>query len=124
LLGAVLPGQLVFDNSKQALLGGVISLFDGNFSLAQLSGAILRLPIWDVLTNKVAPSVADIATYLVNNVYEGTQTAAITNAAINAMSSETPETQGTYLASLAVSAANQTHINLVGIQSSGLMYTG
>lgn len=122
LLGAVLPGQLVFDNSKQALLGGVIGLFDGNFSLAQLSGAVLRLPIWDVLTNKAAPSAADIATYLVNNVYEGTQTAAITNAAINAMSAETPATQGTYLASLAVSTANQTHINLVGLQTSGLSY--
>jgi hypothetical protein len=124
LLGAVLPGQLVFDVTKQALLGSVIGLFDQNFSLATLSGAILRLPIWDVLTGNEAPTTADIATYLVNNVYGGTAPTAITNAAITAMSSESRANQGNYLASLAVSTANQTHINLVGIQSAGLEYLG
>jgi len=124
LIGAVLPGQLVYDVSKQALLGSVIGLFDQNFTLAQLSGAILRLPIWDVLTGKAAPTNADIATYLVNNVYGGKQTTAITNAAIAAMNAETPTTQGTYLASLAASTANQTHVDLVGIQATGLVYLG
>jgi hypothetical protein len=124
LIGAVLPGKLAFDVSKQALLGGVISLFDQGFTLNQLSGAILRLPIWDVLTGKAAPTNADIAGYLVNNVYGGTQTAAITNAAIAAMSAETPATQGSYLASLAASTANQTHVDLVGIQATGLVYVG
>jgi serralysin len=122
LIGAVLPGKLVYDVSKQALLGSVIGLFDQNFTLSQLSGAILRLPIWDVLTGKAAPTNADIASYLVNNVYGGTQTAAITNAAIAAMNAETPATQGNYLASLAASDANQTHINLVGVQTTGLVY--
>jgi hypothetical protein len=124
LMGAVLPGRLVYDVSKQALLGSVIGLFDQNFTLAQLSGAILRLPIWDVLTGKAAPTTADIATYLVHNVYGGTETTAITNAAITAMNAETPATQGTYLASLAVSTASQSHIDLVGIQATGLVYLG
>jgi hypothetical protein len=124
LIGAVLPGQLAFDVSKQALLGSVIGLFDQGFTLAQLSGAILRLPIWDVLTGKAAPTNADIATYLVNNAYSGTQTVAITNAAIAAMNAETPATQGTYLASLAAGDANQAHINLVGVQANGLVYLG
>ena len=124
LIGAVLPGQLVYDVSKQALLGSVIGLFDQGFTLAQLSGAVLRLPVWDVLTGKAAPTNADIAGYLVNNVYGGTQTAAITNAAIAAMNAETPATQGAYLASLAASATNQTHVNLVGIQATGLVYGG
>ena len=124
LIGAVLPGQLVYDVSKQALLGSVISLFDQGFTLAQLSGAILRLPIWDVLTGKAAPTNTDIASYLVNNVYGGTQTAAITNAAIAAMNAETPVTQGTYLATLATSTASQNHIDLVGIQATGLLYLG
>jgi hypothetical protein len=124
LIGAVLPGKLVYDVSKQALLGSVIGLFDQNFTLAQLSGAILRLPIWDVLTGKAAPTTTDIATYLVNNVYGGTQTAAITNAAIAAMNAESGATQGNYLASLAASDANQTHINLVGVQATGLVYLG
>jgi hypothetical protein len=124
LIGAVLPGKLAFDASKQALLGSVVGLFDQGFTLAQLSGAILRLPIWDVLTGKAAPTDADIAGYLVNNVYGGTQTAAITNAAITAMSAETPATQGSYLATLATSTASQNHIDLVGIQSTGLVYVG
>ncbi len=124
LIGAVLPGKLVYDVSKQALLGSVISLFDEGFTLAQLSGALLRLPIWDTLTNKAAPTKADIATYLVNNVYGGTQTAAITNAAIAAMNAETSTTQGAYLASLAASAANQTHVDVVGVQATGLVYGG
>ena len=101
----------------------MIDLFDQGFTLAQLSGAILRLPIWDVLTGKAAPTNADIASYLVNNVYGGTRTAA-TNAAIAAMNSEAPATQGNYLASLAASEANQTHINLVGVQATGLEYLG
>jgi len=124
LIGAVLPGKLAFDASKQALLGSVIGLFDQGFTLAQLSGAILRLPIWDVLTGKAAPTNADIAGYLVNNVYEGKQTTAITNAAIAAMNAETSTTQGAYLASLAASAANQTHVDLVGVQATGLVYGG
>jgi hypothetical protein len=124
LIGAVLPGKLVYDVSKQALLGSVISLFDQNFTLAQLSGALLRLPVWDILTGKGAPTNTDIATYLVNNVYGGKQTTAITNAAIAAMNAETPSTQGNYLASLAASAANQTHVDLVGVQATGLEYLG
>jgi len=124
LIGAVLPGKLAFDVSKQALLGSVIGLFDQNFTLAQLSGAILRLPIWDVLTNKAAPTTADITTYLVHNVYGGTETTAITNAAIAAMNAETPATQGTYLATLALSTASQNHIDLVGVQATGLVYLG
>ena len=82
----------------------------------------LWISIWDTLTNKAASTTADVATYLVNNVYGGTQTAAITNAAISATTAETPATQGTYLASLAASTANQTHIDLVGIQATGLTY--
>jgi len=124
LIGAVLPGKLAFDASKQVLLGSVIGLFDQGFSLQALSGAILRLPIWDVLTNKASPTTTDIASYLVNNVYGGTQTAAITSAAIAAMNAESGVSQGNYLASLAASDANQSHINLVGVQATGLVYLG
>ena len=48
LLGAVLPGKLAFDASKQALLGAAIDLFDQGYSLQTLSGAVMRLPIWDI----------------------------------------------------------------------------
>ena len=42
LLGAVLPGRLVFDVSKQSLLGAAIDLFDQGFSLQTLSGAVTQ----------------------------------------------------------------------------------
>ena len=122
LLGTALPGTLALDPTKQALVGAVIGLFDAGFTLQQLSGALLRLPVWDLLTNHANATAADIATYLVHNVYGGTETAAITNAAIAAMTAETPATQGTYLASLAQSTVGQTHIGLVGLQTSGLAY--
>ena len=126
LIGAVLPGKLALDPSKYQLMGAVIDLFDQGFTLAQLSGALLRLPIWDILTGKPNPTNADIATYLVNNVYGVTSQSSNLGAdlarslAISAMNAETPATQGTYLASLAASTTSQSHIDLVGIQSTGL----
>jgi len=121
LLGAVLPGQLVFDSSKQALLGSVISLFDQGFTLKQLSGSILRLPIWNMLTNKAVPTNTDIANYLLTNVNNGVApSASALNAGVTALNTET--VQGEWLASIAQGSANQTHINLVGLQTTGLIY--
>jgi hypothetical protein len=123
LLGAVLPGRLVFDTSKQALLGGVIDLFDQGYSLQTLSGAVMRLPIWDVLTGKATPSNADIATYLLTNV-NGTAPDATTLAnAVTSLNIETDfASQGNFLWHLAESSANQTHVGLVGLVSTGLEY--
>ena len=121
LLGAVLPGQLVFDSSKQALLGSVMSLFDQGFTLKQLSGAVLRLPIWDVLTGKAAPTNTDIANYLLTNVNNGlAPSASALTTAVTALNTEA--VQGEWLASIAAASANQTHINLVGLQTTGLTY--
>lgn len=123
LLGTVLPGKLALDSSKHQLIGSVISLFDQGYSLQSLSGAVLRLPIWDVLTGKLTPTTTDIASYLVNNVYSGNANQTIINSAILAMTNESAENQGAYLANLALSEASQSHIGLVGIQASGLAYT-
>ena len=121
LLGAVLPGQLVFDSSKQALLGSVMSLFDQGFTLKQLSGAVLRLPIWDALTGKAAPTNTDIANYLLTNVNNGlAPSASALTTAVTALNTEA--VQGEWLASIAAASANQTHINLVGLQTTGLTY--
>ena len=119
LLGAVLPGNLALDYSKQTLLGSVINLFDQNFSINALSSAVLRLPIWDILTQKVAPSKADIAAYLIENVYS-TPSETILQEGIRAMNNEANE--GEFLANLSLSAANQSHIGLSGIQTTGLVY--
>jgi len=48
LLGAILPGKLALDVSKQALLGSVIGLFDSGYSMSVLAGALLRLDIWSI----------------------------------------------------------------------------
>ena len=123
LLGTVLPGKLALDASKHQLIGSVINLFDQGYSLQSLSGAVLRLPIWDILTGKLAPTTSDIAGYLVNNIYGGNANQTIINSAILAMTNESAENQGTYLANLALSEASQSHIGLIGIQASGLAYT-
>ena len=124
LLGAVLPGQLVFDTTKQALLGAVIDLFDQGFSLQTLSGAVMRLPIWDVLTGKATPSSTDIATYLLTNVNGVAPDATTLANAIAALNTETDfATQGNFLWHLAESTANQTHVGLVGLASTGLAFT-
>jgi len=121
LLGAVLPGQLVYDSSKQALLGVVINLFDSNYSTRDLAGALLRLPIWNILTGVENPTNDHIANYLLTNVNNGVAPSitSLTNG-INALNTE--RIQGEWLASLATSTANQTHINIVGVQLTGLSY--
>lgn len=124
LLGAVLPGKLVFDSSKQSVLGTTIDLFDQGLSLQTLSGAVMRLPIWDVLTNKTAPTSTDIATYLLVNVNGTTPDATTLANAVKSLNTETDiATQGNFLWHLAESTANQTRIDLVGLASTGLAFT-
>ena len=124
LLGAVLPGKLVFDVSKQALLGAVIDLFDQGFSLQTLSGAVMRLPIWEVLTGKAAPTNTNIASYLLTNVNGVAPDATTLANAVAALDTETSfATQGNYLWHLAESSTNQTHVGLIGLASAGLGYT-
>jgi hypothetical protein len=113
---------LALDASKQALVGAVIGLFDSGYSLQTLAGALMRLPIWDVLTNKANPTNSDIANYLLANVNGVAPTStAVLNAALE-LAGETGATQGTFLANLAASSAGQSHIGLVGLQAHGLTY--
>lgn len=120
LTGAVLPGQLAVDASKQALLGTVIGLFDSGYSMRDLSGAMLRLPIWTVLTNQAAPTNSDIASYLLSNVYGHAPDQATLDAAVTAL--DTESFQGEWLASLAQSSSAQTHIALATWASIGLTF--
>ena len=123
LLGAVLPGRMVFDAAKQAMLGAAIDLFDQGYSLQTLAGAVMRLPIWDILTGKATPSNTDIASYLLTNVNGVAPDATTLTNAVTALNTETDfATQGNFLWHLAESAANQTHVGLVGLASTGLTY--
>ena len=124
LLGAVLPGRLAFDSSKQALLGAAIDLFDQGFGLQTLSGAVMRLPIWDILTQKTTPTNTDIATYLLTNVNGVAPDATTLANAVTSLNTETSfATQGNFLWHLAESNTNQTHVGLVGLASTGLAFT-
>lgn len=127
LLGAVLPGGLVLAQDKQALLGDVIDLFDQGYSLAQLSGAVMRLPIWDVLTGKSNYTNTDIANYLLTNV-NGTApdvaTLATGAAALDAQY-DIGHSQGDFLHHLASSSAFQARVGLIGLNAladAGLHY--
>ena len=124
LLGAVLPGQSAFDGTQKALIGLGISLFEQNLTMAQLSAALLRLPIWDNLTGVTGATTENIASYLVNNVYGNAKTPLLTTTAINVMTNESGASIGNYLATLAASTANQINIDLVGKQATGLEYLG
>ncbi len=115
----LIRGILAFDSSKQALLGTVISLFDAGFTVNDLSGALLRLPIWHILVG--ASDNTSIATYLLTNVNGPTWDQTTHNAAVTALNTEGH--QGDWLAALMLSAANQTHVGLVGLATTGLVFS-
>jgi hypothetical protein len=120
LIGAVLGKSLL--PAKEELMGTVVSLFDQGFSMQQLAGALLRLPIWGG-TLTPSNSNTDIARYLLRTVNRAEPTDAAVTAAAHALSTESPAQQGTWLAALAQSAANQAQVDLVGLQSTGFQYT-
>lgn len=122
LLGAVLPGALVFAADKQALRSAAIDLFDQGYSLQTLAGAIMRLPIWDVLTGNTIPSNTDIASYLLKNVNGVTPDQTTLDSAVAALNAQydIAHNQGAFLAQLAESNANQVRVDLVGLATNGL----
>lgn len=128
LLGAVLPGKLALDSSKQALVGAVIGLFDtGLYSMTVLSGALLRLDIWSILTGQTISASSRsltedtaIVNYLMTNV--NGQAPDATTLKTEAASMHGESFQGAWLAQLALSSAGQTHIGLTGLASTGIVF--
>jgi len=121
LLGAVLGSALL--EAKKPLINTVAELFDtGLFSTQIFSGAVLRLPIWGALANGGAATASNsqIATFLLTNVNHVAPDAATLAAAVNALDTQTGAAQGTFLAQLAQSAANQLNVGLVGLATTGI----
>jgi hypothetical protein len=84
----------------------------------------MRLPIWDVLTGKAAPTNTNIASYLLTNVNGVAPDATTLANAVTSLNAETDfASQGNFLWHLAESAVNLTHVGLVGLASSGLVFT-
>jgi hypothetical protein len=116
LIGAVLGRDATL--SKAALLGQVIDLFDQGFTMQQLAGAVMRLPIWGgVLTPTNSPE--DVARYLLKLNKGAEPTAAEVATAAQAISGQV---QGNYLATLALTDANVAKIDLVGLATTGFEY--
>lgn len=122
LLGAVLGKDLLA--SKQPIIGAVIDLFDQGYTLQQLSGAVMRLPIWVDLTGQSKPTNTDIANYLLWRVNGGTLDATTLASAVASLDAQPDidHNQGNFLWHLAESSANQTQVGLVGLATTGLAY--
>lgn len=113
LIGAVLGRELTLE--KRPLMASVIDLFDQGFSLDQLAGAVMRLPIWGgTLTATDSPT--DIARYLLNRVHGVMPSQAEVAAAAAVIQFDV---QGAFLANLARSSTNITQVGLVGLAATG-----
>lgn len=119
LIGAVLGKAAL--SSKTALTGSVLDLLDHGSTLQELSGAVMRLPIWGVLANNGAPSASNtqIATYLLTTVNGQAPDAATLSDAVTSLDLGP---QGDLLWKLALSSANQTQIGLGSLGSNGLEF--
>lgn len=116
LIGAVIGRAAML--SKAALLGQVIGLFDQGFTMEQLAGAVMRLPIWaGVLTP--TDSAEDIARHLLRTTSGIEPTAADISVAAKALAAQP---QGAYLAGLAVGDTHVARIDLVGVATTGFEY--
>jgi Ca2+-binding RTX toxin-like protein len=116
LIGAVLGAQAML--TKRPLIGAVIDLFDQGYTIQQLAGSLMRLPIW-AGTLTPSNSSADIANYLLTRVHGRAPTASELSDAIRSLDSDV---QGTFLANLALSSANIAQVDLIGLSKSGFDY--
>lgn len=116
LIGAVLGSQAML--TKRALIGTVIDLFDQGYTIQQLAGSLMRLPIW-AGTLTASNSSSDIATYLYSRVYGRAPSASELGEAIRSLDSDP---QGTFLANLSLTQANVAQVDLVGLGKTGFDY--
>jgi len=117
LLGAVLGKQAL----TKSLVGQGISLFDSGYTMQQLSTLIMGFDIWGGLANPghTTANTTQIANYLLTTV-NGSAPDATTLS--NAVFSLNYDLVGNFLAQLAVSAANQSQVGLVGLAQTGLEF--
>jgi hypothetical protein len=130
LIGAALGRTLAFSNDpiKQAVLGNVIALFDqSQYNMQILAGALMRLnhdslDIWTLLAG--GNDLTHIAQHVLTVVNGQAPDQSTLSAAVAALTAEAGSltTQGTWLANEALSSANQTQVNLVGLAQTGMVY--
>ena len=119
LLGAVLGNTLL--GAKKPLIATVGDFFDQGFTMQQLSGALMRLPIWGALAaGGNATTNTQIATWLLTTVNGAAPDAGTLAFGVAALDAESGADQGHYLSILAASDANQTQVHLAGLQETGI----
>jgi hypothetical protein len=129
LIGAVLGRTLAFANDavKQGVLGNVVALFDdAQYNMQILSGAVMRLnhdslDIWTALAG--GNDLTSIATRVLTTVNGAAPSQSALSAAVAQLTTERGTSlEGTWLAAQALSSANQTQVDLVGLAASGMTY--
>jgi hypothetical protein len=114
LLGAVLGHNAV--TAQPVLVGALLQLFAAGLTLHDLSAFVMKLDIWQALAG--GTSNAQVATYLLTTVNGHAPSAAELGSAVSALAAS----PGEFLYNLALSSANQTQVNLVGLQQHGLVF--
>lgn len=115
LIGATLGANAL--TAKKELVGAVLALMDEGYSMQVLSGAVMRLPIWDLLAG--GTSNTQIARYLLTTVLGKAPDAATLAAGVASLDHDP---QGDMLWHLAQTEANQAQVNLVGLTQNGLEF--
>lgn len=117
LISAVLGTDVLSD--KRDVYEVAVDLLDAGMSLLELSGAVMRLPIWGLLANEGAgdASALQIADYLLTTVIGHAPNADVLDQALALLIDHPP---GEFLWQLAESVADQIEIDLVGLVRAGL----
>lgn len=116
LIGAVLGVSAL--SGKPAVVGSVLTLFDQGLTLRELSGAVMRLPIWDALAG--GSDNTSVARYLLGNVLGSAPDAALLATATGYMDSAGP---GDLLWLLAAHPVNEVRVDLLGLAQTGLEFS-
>ena len=106
-------------SEKRDVYEVAVDLLDAGMSLLELSGAVMRLPIWGLLANEGSSdaSALQIADYLLTTVIGHAPDTDVLDQALSLLIDHPP---GEFLWQLAESVADQIEIDLVGLVRSAL----
>lgn len=106
-------------SEKRDVYEAAVDLLDAGMSLLDLSGAVMRLPIWGLLANEGSSdaSALQIADYLLTTVIGHAPDTHVLDQALSLLIDHPP---GEFLWQLAESVADQIEVDLVGLLKAGL----
>ena len=106
-------------STKRDVYEVAVELLDAGMSLLELSGAVMRLPIWGSLANEGSSDASplQIADYLLTTVIGHTPDTDVLDHALDLLIDHPP---GEFLWQLAELVADQIEVDLVGLLRAGL----